>query len=321
MVLRVERQASLLLVLLVISLAGVQASGVNKQVKKNKEDIEKLSQFIREDVIKPDHLKIEEKFDKLIDEINKGFEGLRTYVEHSVKQLADHTKDQMTKSDERDMKNIKMLEVKTKNMFESMNETMMNNLDKLSTTTETERQSIIDWAHQRAVLHENILKTKVAVCAHDHASFGPEAVVQYDSTSGGYIDNSYSIRMIDQDCGDSDDCAKTVLNKDTGVFTVPEKAGGVYMFTFTVLMDTWDTSLKPSAYKFRKNEKILEGTMIHSDVGYNHIHDIVPGSRTILLELDAGDRVDVFQDEATDLTNYKVSFCGALIYLEKVCSK
>lgn len=75
---------------------------------------------------------------------------------------------------------------------------------------------------------------------------------------GEYIKDSVSIRIFNK----TDIKHEDVLNRQTGVFKVPENGAGEYMFTFTVTTDFLDYKLNPSAYFFLKNGDIVEGTNI-----------------------------------------------------------
>ena len=111
-----------------------------------------------------------------------------------------------------------------------------------------------------------------------------------------------------------------VLNRDTGRFTVPQNADGLYLFTFSITMDTWDfiEGHTWDFYYFRKNGRKILGSELYGDAGSNEDHDKLPGSRTILVELNAGDSIDVFQQKKRDIPDRQASFCGSLIHLRKV---
>merc|ERR1719357_2101317 len=117
-------------------------------------------------------------------------------------------------------------------------------------------------------------------------------------------------QVFNESCN-QESCASEVLNRHTGRFTVPENAGGLYLFTFSITMDTWDF------YYFRKNGRKIQGSELYGDAGSNEDHDKLPGSRTILLELNAGDSIDVFQKKKRDIPDRQASFCGSLIHLRK----
>ena len=93
---------------------------------------------------------------------------------------------------------------------------------------------------------------------------------------------------------------------------MPQNADGLYLFTSSITMDTWDF------YYFRKNGRKILGSELYGDAGSNEDHDKLPGSRTILVELNAGDSIDVFQQKKRDIPDRQASFCGSLIHLRKV---
>ena len=226
------------------------------------------------------------------------------------------------------MRNFKALEKHSKTMFSDINNTLMHNLKSINEKSTEERNYIIDWAHQRAVLHEDIFKTKITICAKTEDHYG-EGVVTYNDGDGRYIQDSVSIRIKNDTC-DSGVCMQparkaNILNPATGVFKVPRYAAGEYMFTFTSRIDTWKRRgrrlMRPSSYVFRKNHKKIRGTQISTNVSPNWMSDKVPVSRTIILKLKEGDEVDVFQEINTDTLDSDVSFCGALLHLDEVCLK
>ena len=83
---------------------------------------------------------------------------------------------------------------------------------------------------------------------------------------------------------------------------------------------SFNHGLSPNEYKFEKNEELLDDTGLYADAGSNWRNDKVPGSRTIFLRLEDGDRVAVRQTRANYVLDHHISFCGALIHLKKVRS-
>ena len=258
----------------------------------NKDDIEEHQRFF-DDVVKVDLKKLKNKINNLVDLTNSAFSGLKTYIDTSLQELNNHTEKEILK----------------------MHDLVVTNMNKLSNATADQRDGIISWTHTRDHLHEDVLKTGLAICAYNHAQYG-EGVVNFASEDGGYIDNHYSWRLFNRTCSDAD-CAKEVLDRDTGKFTVPPNAAGVYMFTFSVIMDPWDTSLKPSVYVFRKNEEPIAGTGVTAELSNQDSR--IPGSRTIFLKLRVSDQVDVFQTNPdSDSLDEALSFCVTLVNLDMV---
>ena len=160
--------------------------------------------------------------------------------------------------------------------FDSLNKTMHENLERLSNEAAEQRKEIISWVHQRSHLHEDILKTKIAVCAHDfgHSLAG---VVKYGSSDGGYLNDPPPVCQV----ANTTTPVEKVLDRTTGKFTVPEDAAGLYMFTFTVVMDTYQHGSDTPEYVFRKGDKELINTEIMATVGNGEQRDQIPGSRRV----------------------------------------
>lgn len=198
--------------------------------------------------------------------------------------------------------------------FDSLNKTMQENLERLSNETAEQRKEIISWVHQRSHLHEDILKTKISVCAHDfgHSLAG---VVKYGSSDGGYLNDPPPVCQV----ANTTTPVEKVLDRTTGKFNVPEDAAGLYMFTFTVVMDTYQHGSESDTpeYVFRKGDKEFLNTEIMATVGNGEQRDQIPGSRTIVLKLVPGDNVDIYQKNDHDVTDRAVTFCGTLLHLER----
>ena len=235
------------------------------------------------------------------------------YVDKNIEELKTHLETTIEEYDNNTMENLDRIERNTALMLETMNTTMMLNLNNINRQSMEERNDIISWAHERAHLHEDILKTKITACTHDYSHYG-EGVVTYNSNDGGYITDSVSIRVYNN----TDIKKEDVLNRDTGVFKVPVNAAGEYVFTFTVTIDSFDQKLTPSSYVFAKNGTDLEGTEIYANAGTSRKHDKISGSRQVFLKLEEYDQVSVIQKFKTDIQDYHVSFCGALLHLDQV---
>ena len=165
------------------------------------------------------------------------------------------------------------------------------------------------------------MKTHVALCAFDNGHHGNtrDVVVNYNGPTGGFLDGKKTWQVFNESCN-HESCAIQVLNRDTGAFKPPKNASGLYMFTFSVTMDVWEYTRgrEPAEYQFRKNGDKIKGTSFYCDVGWSTNHDQVQGSKTILLKLSDNDEVDVVQLRDTDIADSRISFCGALIHLDKV---
>jgi len=297
---------------------------------KHEDAIEEFQEILQNQV-RNDFLELEEKFNDLVEDINLTLESLQTYTNESIEELRKHTLDNMVERDQHLDNNMVSFESYITDKIEELNSTMKENFDKLNELSEGERHTIVGWIHQRTHSHEDILKSEIGLCAYDNGHEGV-GVVTYNSgtDSAGYVGGTKKWRVFntthpDLCCkgpgqgDDCEDCAMKVLNRQTGYFTVPQNAAGLYMFTFSVTMDTFDDyELLPKEYKFEKNGHLLDdGLMgIYADAGSNRANDKVPGSRTILLRLEDGDQVAVRQTRADGLDG-QILFCGALLHLKK----
>ena len=316
-------------------LAIVDGSTLPKNI--NKSHIER-QQKILEDAVKNDLLMVKEKLNTLANQTKIAMKNVRSYIEKSLIELKDHVEENMNHTDATINNKTVAFESYAKNNFEEMNETMLENLDKLNQLSADERNGIIGWSHRRNHHNEDILKTTVALCVYDHAhAGGPGQVVSYNSkTDSGYVEGQIKWRVFNETAPeqccmnqqlDCEACAMKVLNRVTGVFTVPNNASGLYMFTFTVTMDVYSHKYpQPAEYQFRKNEHLIMGSKIFSNVGSKPLrkgskafsNDKAPGSKTIFLDLSVGDKVDVVQLLQKTVKDVKLSFCSVLLHLTKV---
>ena len=315
--------------LLLLLLVCQEITGnINRKSTENKDRIEFLAKLLRE-TVKPDLELIAQKFDAVVNEINIAIGGLRKYTTDSIEELKTHLEKDVSENDRLLQENINNMEENNKDMLETSTTTIQKNIEDMQGNSVAERHEFVSWAHQRFHLHEDVLKTTITICAHDHGHWG-KGVVTYNGAPG-YVGNSaassVSIRVFNntEDSPGSPRALRraNLLNLRTGAFTVPPKAAGEYLFTFTVIMDTFDNRLMPAQYFFRVDGKRVKGTPIYTnagsyDRGRKRSADEIPGSRTILLKLREGQQVDVEQTKNTDIADYGVSFCAALLHLEHV---
>ena len=114
----------------------------------------------------------------------------------------------------------------------------------------------------------------------------------------------------------------SVLDLAEGEFTVPEGASGSYQIAFTAIIDTIDNAdgnLNPASFVFAKTQaagdsvfRRMNSTTLTAIVGQPG-GDKVPVSRSIILDLQAGQKVAVFQTRKGAEYSYRVSFCAHLI--------
>merc|ERR1719350_1200060 len=292
----------------------------------DKLDIEHFQEVLQTRV-REDILELQEKFDALVEEVGTTLEALGNYTKQSIEELRDFSTANIKKRDKNLDENTRVLADYANNRIIELDSTMVENFERLNNNSREERASMIEWIHQRNHRHEDLFKSHIGLCVFDQTHKGI-GVVTYNSPNGGYIDNHrkwrvFNVTRPDNCCekGDAgcEDCAMKVLNRQTGFFTVPANAAGLYMFTFSATMDTFDADhgFSPNEYKFQRNGEILDETGLYADVGSNWKNDKVPGSRTIFLRLEDGDSVAVVQTRARYVLDHHISFCGALIHLNK----
>eukprot|EP00092_Neocalanus_flemingeri_P058543 GFUD01069757.1.p1 GENE.GFUD01069757.1~~GFUD01069757.1.p1 ORF type:complete len:375 (+),score=96.95 GFUD01069757.1:31-1155(+) len=282
-----------------------------KETTANKGKIDKIAAILK-DTVKTDLTTLLNQHDLSLEQTIDGFMKTIDYVDKNIAELKTHLETRIEEYNENTMTNLQEFEKNTGEMMSTMNETIMTNLNNINTLSMEERNKIISWAHQRAHLHEDILKSRISACAYDYGHLG-KGVVRYNSANGGYIKESGSFRVYNNTNIKEED----VLDRDTGIFKVPINASGEYIFTFSVTIDSFDQKLMPSSYWFAKAGKKIEGTEIFANVGSSKIHDKVPGSRQVFLKLEENDEISVIQELKTDIQDFHVSFCGALLHLEK----
>ena len=340
-------------ILLILSLI-YEAPCKDALVDENLAAIQKHEEIFKK-TVEVDLVVIGQQFNNFLNDLNMEMKNVRDFVKESIEEIQTEAEKNMEKSDKVLEDNMKALRVALDSTFSGMNTITMANLDALGTKTMDEREMLIDWIHQRNHLQEDILKTDVALCAYTSTHYSgsgqtiwpvtyynhPDEEMNLDSArpsynpagdNGGYVDDKLDWRVFNKTCpGEAccskpheEACAMEVLNRSSGVFKVPANAGGLYMFSFGVTMDTRDFDWLPSEkneYQFRKNKAIVGGVSIFADAAPNEKSDRVPGSMTVLLQLEENDEVDVVQTrkrKSRDIPDYNPTFCGTLIHLEKV---
>ena len=294
----------------------VKAS-MDKATDENLKDLHFVQKNLDEN-IKPDLIKILSQQISLTKELNENLKQIKTYVEDSIVELKEFVMKQMNTSDTKIMENVNLLKENTKESFENIAQMMFTNDQALNESSSIETDAIIEWAHSRFGKHEDIMRTHISICAFTFGHFG-RGVVDYsrDADSGFLEETQYQID--NKTCvNNKDQCLENILNRQEGTFTVPENMAGVYEFTFTVLMDTYNHHLDASNYIFRKNGENIKGTDIYGEAGFNDSHDKILATRTINLFLQVGDKVDVDQITDSDTPDHRITFCGTLLHQDRV---
>merc|ERR1712012_166903 len=178
----------------------------DKQAHTNANQIESGWLTLEESVMR-DVLELKESFNKIHEDINQAFGEFRAYTEGSIEDLSKQIVAELGKSDRVLESSTEKLEDYTKSKVVEMNQTLLENLQTLSTTMAGERRSIVDWANERSSIlenlltlsttragerrsivdwanerssiHENILKTDVTLCAYDDVQSNRRGVVRY----------------------------------------------------------------------------------------------------------------------------------------------
>jgi hypothetical protein len=160
--------------------------------------------------------------------------------------------------------------------------------------------------------HEDLLSTHVALCAYSysHLTKGP---VKFDRVT---LD---SITIKGKKLGPH---PTRQLNSR---FYVPEGGEGIYQITFGLILDTnGDLTQKTAPVSFALKSYInsqLEthhASVVTSNAGYHNNrrrldNDKVPGSRTIHLDMNAGDSVWLEQSYPSAENSYQLNMCVHLV--------
>ena len=299
--------------------------GTNWLGDMNREYID-VHEMILKDRVRADLETLKGKFKGLVTHVNEKLTLLRSYTTDSIEQLKNDAHANMEERDTTLKNNINELERHTREKVADLKDKMFENLKALDEASSEQRMWIRDWNDRRSRRHEEILSSNVGLCAYDENVGFENQTVTYNSAKGGFLDQHRSWQVLGGPKYNDETSAMRVLNRTSGMFKVPTGATGLYLFTFSVTMDTADlNTTEPSEYEFVKNGKPIPGTRMYSDAGVRRpghgqtgIYDMVSGSNTILLKLEEDDEVGVKQLEDTDIPDYSVSFCGTLIHLEKV---
>merc|ERR1712241_39035 len=214
--------------------------------------------------------------------------NLKTAIETNMKTIVEQTKENHEALEDRSKKNEATISEKSTENFNDL-------LGKITA---------------RLNQHEKMLDTHVAVCANQHSSIG-KGKVTYQHTS-----------MENVIIGGDKKRSHHVLEPSQGEFTVPEGADGTYQISFTAIIDTLkdiDNNLLPASFVFATKQAgggsifhPMSSTTLTATVGRPG-GDKVPASRSILLDLEAGEKVAIFQTREGAESSYRLTFCANLI--------
>merc|ERR1712037_368286 len=215
-------------------------------------------------------------------------EKLRSAMDENMKRIVDQTRE-----------NHKKLETRS-----------MNNEAKISQDTSKNFNDLLKGIKSRLTQHERMLDTHVAVCANQYNNIAHSGKVTYEPASM----ESVIVR--------GEKITSRVLEPSQGEFTVPEGAEGTYQISFTAIIDTLkdiDNNLIPASFVFATKQAgggsifhSMSSTTLTATVGRPG-GDKVPASRSILLDLKAGEKVAIFQTREGAESSYRLTFCANLI--------
>merc|ERR1711899_230926 len=238
---------SRLIAVVLLGLVVASASAQDESLaNKNKEDIVKHEDILKDEVA-TDLQELKTKIKQFVENVNSKLTELRSKTKEAIEKLQEDTAANMKTGDTTIKQNIKKLEEHIRNKINEVNKKMVDNLKALSEATSKERKDIRDWNDGRSTKHENILGTHVSLCAYDHGDYAKEKehVVTYKSAQSGYLDGHKSWQVLGGPKHNDEAMAMEVLNRASGTFKVPKNASGLYMFTFSVTMDTPTSTLSP----------------------------------------------------------------------------
>merc|ERR1712223_1484951 len=178
-------------------------------------------------------------------------------------------------------------------------------------------ETLLDKVEKRLSEHEKLLSTNVAICAErrdSESALGAKGKITYDDmfltsvTIGGKAMNRTEL--------------KEVFKPSQGDFMVPEGGAGLYEISFTAIIDTRldsDDSLAPANFLFatergEEKTKMIE-TSLTASTGRKG-GDKASASRTILLDLQANDKVYLLQISDVAEKSYRFTLCVHLVQPE-----
>merc|ERR1711953_1608845 len=178
-------------------------------------------------------------------------------------------------------------------------------------------ETLLDKVEKRLTEHEKLLSTNVAICAErrdSESAMGAKGKITYDEmfltsvTIGGKAMNRTELRE--------------VFKPSQGDFMVPEGGAGLYEISFTAIIDTRldsDDSLAPANFLFATERGEEETEMIETSLTASTGRkggDKASASRTILLDLEANDKVYILQTNDVAEKSYRFTLCVHLVQPE-----
>ena len=271
-------------------------------------DIVELTKFVR------DHLALDVKENRRFAErIGNQTEIVANAILKHVNDLnRDSTtkfQDTLTKLQETIDENLGAIVNQTKKNHEALEEQSRENDKHISEETARNFNSLLSGLKGRLSQHEKMLNTHVAVCAEQYNNIA-HGKVTYQQTSMKSVIIGGDVKKVN------------ILDPSQGEFVVPIGGEGTYQFSFTAIIDTLkdlDNNLAPASFVFAikgaggaTSFTALSETTLTATVGRPG-GDKAPASRSILLDLKAGEKVAIYQTREGAESSYRLTFCAHLI--------
>merc|ERR1719412_1423670 len=178
-------------------------------------------------------------------------------------------------------------------------------------------ETLLDKVEKRLAEHEKLLSTNIAICAErrdSESALGAKGKITYDEmfltsvTIGGKAMNRTEL--------------KEVFKASQGDFIVPSGGAGLYEISFTAIIDTRldsDDSLAPANFLFATQGADGKIEMIETSLTASTGRkggDKASASRTILLDLNANDKVYILQTNDVAEKSNRFTLCVHLVQPE-----
>merc|ERR1719403_469306 len=271
-------------------------------------DIVELTKFVR------DHLALDVKENRRFAErSNNQTEVIANAILRHVNDLnRDSTtkfEDTLKKLQKTIEENLKAIVDQTRENHEALEEQSRENDKHISEETAKNFNALLSGLKGRLSQHEKMLNTHVAVCAEQYNNIA-HGKVTYQQTSMKSVIIGGDVKKVN------------ILDPSQGEFVVPPGAEGTYQFSFTAIIDTLkdlDDTLAPASFVFTIRgaggataPTALSETTLTATVGQPG-GDKAPASRSILLDLKAGEKVAIYQQRKRAESSYRLTFCAHLI--------
>merc|ERR1719499_2548080 len=271
-------------------------------------DIVDLTKFVR------DHLALDvEENRRFAERIGNQTEvianAILRHVNHLNRDSTTKFEETLTKLQKTIDENLGAIVNQTKENHEALEEQSRENEKHISEETSKNFNALLSGLKGRLSQHEKMLNTHVAVCAeqYNNIAFGK---VTYQQTSMKSVIIGGVVKKVN------------ILDPSQGEFVVPQGGEGTYQFSFTAIIDTlkdMDNNLAPASFVFAIKQAggataptALSETTLTATVGRPG-GDKAPASRSILLDLKAGEKVAIYQQRKRAESSYRLTFCAHLI--------